>query len=127
MLRSPWTTWTHGRRCALLGASAAVVVCLGGVLAGCGGDGGGDGYVATGAAGGPPRLSGTAVLPTGEVTLVPLDGPAGGGGRGDDRGGGAGTSPGRNVSQATVTPSPVETERSGQPVGEASEPAATPT
>ncbi|AZQ35890.1 hypothetical protein EJ357_22385 [Streptomyces cyaneochromogenes] len=76
MLRSPWTTWTHGRRCALIGASAAVV-CLGGVLAACGGGGGGEGYVATGAAGGPPRVSGPAARPTGEVTLVPLDGPAG--------------------------------------------------
>ncbi|PAZ16709.1 hypothetical protein CLM62_07205 [Streptomyces sp. SA15] len=68
MLRS---TWTHGRRSALIGASAAVV-CLGGALAACGGGGDG-GYVATGAAGGPPRASGTAVTPTGAVTLVPLD------------------------------------------------------
>ncbi|MDQ1046876.1 hypothetical protein [Streptomyces sp. V4I2] len=71
MLRATRSGWTHGRRGALLGASAAVV-CLGAVLAACGGGGGG-GYVATGAAGGPPRGSGTAVAPTGEVTLVPLD------------------------------------------------------
>ncbi|WP_329339218.1 hypothetical protein OG252_26540 [Streptomyces sp. NBC_01352] len=71
MLRATRSGWTHGRRGALLGASAAVV-CLGAVLAGCGGGGGG-GYVATGAAGGPPRGAGTAVAPTGEVTLVPLD------------------------------------------------------
>ena len=125
MLRSPWTTWTHGRRCALLGASAAVV-CLGGVLAACGGAGGGDGYVATGAAGGPPRVSDTAALPTGEVTLVPLDGPAGEGGSGGDRGGGAGNSPGRDGSQVTVTPTPAGAERSGQPPGGASAPTATP-
>ncbi|MFI7408148.1 hypothetical protein ACIBU0_05690 [Streptomyces sp. NPDC049627] len=126
MLRSPRTTWTHGRRCALLGASAAVV-CLGGVTAACGGGGGGDGYVATGAAGGPSRLSGTAVLPTGGVTLVPLDGPTGGGGSGDDRGGGAGGSRGRDGRQVTVTPSPTGAERSGPPMGEASGPTVTPT
>jgi hypothetical protein len=83
MLRA---TWTHGRRCALIGASAAVV-CLGGVLAACGSGGDGDGYVAVGAPGGPPRASATAVAPTGEVTLVPLDGP------GDDTRGGASGSP----------------------------------
>ncbi|MFF7286345.1 hypothetical protein [Streptomyces griseorubiginosus] len=70
MPRSPRTTWTHGRRCALLGASAAVV-CLGAALASCGG-GDGEGYVATGAAGGPTASSDTAVKPTGDVTLVPL-------------------------------------------------------
>ncbi|MFF3963386.1 hypothetical protein ACFYZI_17670 [Streptomyces griseorubiginosus] len=74
MPRSPRTTWTHGRRCALLGASAAVV-CLGAVLASCGG-GDGEGYVATGAAGGPTVSSDTAVMPTGDVTLVPLQGTA---------------------------------------------------
>ncbi|KOU60614.1 hypothetical protein ADK57_29935 [Streptomyces sp. MMG1533] len=71
MLRATRSGWTHGRRGALLGASAAVV-CLGGMAAACGGDGDG-GHVATGAAGGPPQVSGTAVAPTGEVTLVPLD------------------------------------------------------
>ncbi|MGC9537101.1 hypothetical protein [Streptomyces sp. UG1] len=91
MLRATWTISTHGRRCALLGASAAVV-CLGGLLAACGGGGGGDGYVATGAAGGPPRVSGTAAAPTGEVTLVPLDEPESGG----DSGTGPSDSPGRN-------------------------------
>ncbi|MEU0408109.1 hypothetical protein ABZ307_09830 [Streptomyces griseorubiginosus] len=73
MPRSPRTTWTPGRRCALIGASAAVV-CLGTALAACGG-GTGEGYVATGAAGGPSAVSGTAVRPTGDVTLVPLPGP----------------------------------------------------
>ncbi|MFE7856142.1 hypothetical protein [Streptomyces sp. NPDC057403] len=72
MLRgTPGPTWTPGRRGALIGASAAAV-CLGAVLAACGGGGGG-GYVATGAVGGAP--SGTAMKPTGTVTLVPLDGP----------------------------------------------------
>ena len=66
------TTWTYGRRGAAIGASAAVV-CLGAVLAACGGGSGGgrDGYVAVGAAGGPP--SGV-VTPTGGVRVVPLPG-----------------------------------------------------
>ncbi|MFE6940331.1 hypothetical protein [Streptomyces chartreusis] len=108
MLRRIWTTSTHGRRCALIGASAAVV-CLGGTLAACGGGGGDDGYVATGAAGGPPRVSGTAAGPTGEVTLVPLDGPesvgasdSGTGGRGSD-GAGSGNSPGSEGSQGRAS------------------------
>ncbi|WP_328830295.1 hypothetical protein OHT77_22375 [Streptomyces sp. NBC_00252] len=62
MLRSTWTT---GRRGALLGASAAVVCAT---LTACGSTG--DGYVAVG----PPRPSATAARPTGSVTLVPLDG-----------------------------------------------------
>ncbi|MGI5376604.1 hypothetical protein ACQEV2_20620 [Streptomyces sp. CA-251387] len=126
MLRSPWTTWTHGRRCALFGASAAVV-CLGGVLAACGGGGDGDGYVATGAAGGPPRVSDTAALPTGEVTLVPLDGPTSGADSVGDKARGADNSPGQSGSQVTVTPSPAGTEPSAQPPGGDPEPAATPT
>ncbi|QKZ20260.1 hypothetical protein [Streptomyces chartreusis] len=108
MLRRIWTTSTHGRRCALIGASAAVV-CLGGTPAACGGGGGDDGYVATGAAGGPPRVSGTAAAPTGEVTLVPLDGAesvgasdSGTGGRGSD-GAGSGNSPGSEVSQGPTS------------------------
>lgn len=114
MLRSTWTTSTHGRRCALLGASAAVV-CLGGVLAACGG-GGGDGYVATGAAGGPPRVSGTAVAPTGEVTLVPLDAPGSGGSAGDG-GGGSGNSRVQGESREPGPPSPEGTEQQAQPPG----------
>ncbi|MFJ4368741.1 hypothetical protein ACIP4S_31975 [Streptomyces chartreusis] len=108
MLRRIWTTSTHGRRCALIGASAAVV-CLGGTLAACGGGGGDDGYVATGAAGGPPRVSGTAAAPTGEVTLVPLDGPesvgASGSGTGGSGGGGSGSdnSPGSEGSQGPTS------------------------
>ncbi|WP_344178707.1 hypothetical protein [Streptomyces albidochromogenes] len=63
---------THGRRGAATGA-AAVVLCLGGVLATCGGESG-DGYVAVGAAGsGAERAPGRTVPPQGEVELVPLD------------------------------------------------------
>ncbi|WP_405585221.1 hypothetical protein [Streptomyces sp. NBC_01092] len=121
MLRRIWTTSTHGRRCALVGASAAVV-CLGGTLAACGGGGGGDGYVATGAAGGPPRVSGTAVAPTGEVTLVPLDGPESGEGSGS----GAVNSRARDGSQKPSA-GPAETEHPArQPSDAAPEPAATP-
>nr|WP_063885522.1 hypothetical protein [Streptomyces sp. JHA19] len=69
MLRAMWTTSTPGRRCALLGASAAVVVCVGAGLASCGGGGeGGEGFVATGPGGGPSGTPG----PTGAVRLVPL-------------------------------------------------------
>jgi hypothetical protein len=68
MLRA---TWTHGRRGALLGASAAVV-CVGAALAACGSGAAGGDYVAIGPAGGSPQPSGTAVRPTGSVTLVPL-------------------------------------------------------
>ncbi|MFK0140963.1 hypothetical protein [Streptomyces murinus] len=69
------TTWSPGRRRALAGASAAVV-CLGAALGACAGSGGGGGYVAVGGAGhsGPVDAS-----PTGSVTMVPLDGPKGGG------------------------------------------------
>ncbi|MCI3274597.1 hypothetical protein [Streptomyces cylindrosporus] len=69
--RKTRTTLTHGRRGAAIGASAAVV-CLAAALAACGG-GTREGYVATGVVGGP-QPSGTAVRPTGSVTLVPLDG-----------------------------------------------------
>ncbi|MCL8014581.1 hypothetical protein [Streptomyces sp. AS02] len=126
MLRSPWTTWTHGRRCALIGASAAVV-CLGGVPAACGGGGGGEGYVATGAAGGPPRVSGPAARPTGEVTLVPLDGPTGSDDGGAGRAGGtvvaSGNAPERNGSQASAAPD--GTESPAQLPGDTREPAGT--
>ncbi|MEV6946292.1 hypothetical protein AB0N07_30750 [Streptomyces sp. NPDC051172] len=67
------TTWTPGRRGAVIGASAAVV-CLGAALAACGG-GGAEGYVATGPVDGAPQASATTVTPTGGVTFVPLDGP----------------------------------------------------
>ena len=55
-------------------ALAAVAVCLGGALTACG-SGGGDGYVAVGAAGsGPDEAPTAAVPPKGRVVLVPLDG-----------------------------------------------------
>ncbi|WP_369247674.1 hypothetical protein [Streptomyces sp. R41] len=56
-----------------MGASAAVL-CLGGVLAACGSGGGGDGYVAVGAAGGSPGAPGAVVAPSGDVSLMPLEG-----------------------------------------------------
>ncbi|MET9901562.1 hypothetical protein [Streptomyces sp. NPDC006446] len=71
-----------------MGASAAVL-CLGGALAACAGDGSGGGYVAVGAAGGSPRASGAAVAPSGEVSLVPL---RGGAADGSNVGGGKGSS-----------------------------------
>ncbi|MFC8348892.1 hypothetical protein [Streptomyces sp. NPDC057280] len=63
---TPRTTWTYGRRGALIGASAAVV-CLGAVLAGCGSAG--DGYTAVGPAGGTSSPG----KPTGSVRVVPLE------------------------------------------------------
>ncbi|MPY35932.1 hypothetical protein FNH09_33275 [Streptomyces adustus] len=57
-----------------MGASAAVVVCLGAVLGSCGSGGDGGGYAAVGAGAGPSAAPGGAVRPTGGVTLVPLDG-----------------------------------------------------
>lgn len=130
MLRRIWTTSTHGRRCALIGASAAVV-CLGGTLAACAGGGGGDGYVATGAAGGPPRVSGTAAAPTGEVTLVPLDGPesgdAGDSGTGGIGGGGAGSdnSPGSERSQGPASAAGTGPQGTESPASSASPPSGT--
>ncbi|AVH57812.1 hypothetical protein C4B68_20850 [Streptomyces dengpaensis] len=59
----------RGRRAALAGASATVL-CLGGVAAACGSGGGPDGYVAVQA----PQQSGAVVAPTGDVSLMPLDG-----------------------------------------------------
>lgn len=78
----------HGRRGTAIAASAAVL-CLGGFLTGCGDRAGGDGYTAVGAAAtGPAKAPSGAVAPTGEVTLVPLDG------SGRPRGSGAGASEG---------------------------------
>lgn len=68
----------------VLGASTAAL-CLGGLLAACGG-GDGDGYVATGpAAAGPERAAGKGVAPTGDVELIPLDGESSSGEGGDGR------------------------------------------
>ncbi|MBW8702336.1 hypothetical protein MBT84_22265 [Streptomyces sp. MBT84] len=69
MLRA---TWWRGRRGALLGASATVV-CLVGIPAACAGGPADGGFVAVGPAGGTPVVSGAAVAPTGDVTLVPLE------------------------------------------------------
>ncbi|MFF1355878.1 hypothetical protein [Streptomyces sp. NPDC058297] len=112
----------RGRRGALTGATAAVV-CLGGLLAACGSSGGGDGYVAVGAAGATPeRTPGRTVAPTGDVELVPLDGAAsdppetagsgtpgsggidGGGGGGDKSPGGGGSSGDTGDAGGTQTP-----------------------
>ncbi|MDQ8705915.1 hypothetical protein RCO28_25975 [Streptomyces sp. LHD-70] len=68
--------WARSRRGAVTTASAAVV-CLGTLLAACGGDSSGadDGYVAIGAAGATPHRTGQrAVPPTGDVRMVPLEG-----------------------------------------------------
>ncbi|MER7725082.1 hypothetical protein [Streptomyces sp. NPDC096323] len=95
----------HGRRGTALAASAAVL-CLGGVLTGCGGGAGdGDGYTAVGAAGaGPGKSPSGAVAPSGKVTLIPLDGARDGSGAGKPSGGngaaelsGASPSPGSSV------------------------------
>ncbi|MGW7752955.1 hypothetical protein ACWGK6_15665 [Streptomyces violaceusniger] len=75
---------TTGRRGTAL-ASSAAALCLGALLSGCGG--GGDGYVATGAAGPDGQRSAKAVPPKGGVDLVPLDED----GTGNDRDGKGGT------------------------------------
>ncbi|MGW1706368.1 hypothetical protein ACWCP8_12730 [Streptomyces sp. NPDC002206] len=95
MRRQTWSS--TGRRGTVFVASAAVL-CLGGALAACGaGTGGGDGYVAVGAAGtGPEKAPTGAVAPSGKVTLIPLDG-AGSDGGGDDAGGDAEPMPGSSA------------------------------
>ncbi|WP_392752797.1 hypothetical protein [Streptomyces sp. LN590] len=95
MRRQPWGS--TGRRGTVFAASAAVL-CLGGALAACGaGAGGGDGYVAVGAAGtGPEKAPTGAVTPSGKVTLIPLDG-AGSEGGGGDAGGGPEPKPGSSA------------------------------
>ncbi|WPO72751.1 hypothetical protein [Streptomyces sp. KN37] len=95
----------------VLGASAALL-CLGGLLAACGGESG-DGHVATGAVDSvPDKAPGEAGGPTGDVRLIPLNGDSGdagdqggqggggtggakdsGGGAGDGRGDSAGATP----------------------------------
>ncbi|MFI9549227.1 hypothetical protein ACIHAR_35785 [Streptomyces sp. NPDC052016] len=95
-------TWTQGRRGAVLGASAVVVVCTGGLLAADGG-GRGEGYVAVGAA---PGASGAAVPPTGEVRLLPLDEPAGSGAPGATAGGPGNSGSGNSGSGDSAGPAP---------------------
>ncbi|MEU5437852.1 hypothetical protein AB0G73_31355 [Streptomyces sp. NPDC020719] len=63
------------RRAALIGIAAVATFGLGGAVAACGGEGGKP-YVALGAAGPTPTVTG-AVPPSGKVELVPLDGSAG--------------------------------------------------
>ncbi|MFE9780443.1 hypothetical protein ACFYPA_20080 [Streptomyces sp. NPDC005775] len=79
------TCGRSGRRGTAITASAAVL-CLGAALAGCGGQTGGDGYTAVGAAAaGPGKAPSGAVAPSGKVTLIPLDGagePSGSGAKG---------------------------------------------
>ncbi|MET8270028.1 hypothetical protein [Streptomyces sp. NPDC005096] len=98
-------TWgSTGRRGTVFVASAAVL-CLGGALAACGaGAGGGDGYVAVGAAGTEPEKAPTgAVAPSGKVTLIPLDG------AGSDSGGGD--------ADEGAEPKPGSSAQSGPPGG----------
>ncbi|MDH6215178.1 hypothetical protein [Streptomyces pseudovenezuelae] len=117
------TTRTHGRRGAVLGTSAAVV-CLGAALAACGG-GGGEGYVATGSAGGAPQASGTATTPTGGVTLVPLDGPR----EESNTPAGSGASPGIPAASAPDADggAPGDGAKSGRTTGNSPAPTRTPT
>lgn len=75
---TPSTTWTYGRRGALIGASAAVV-CLGVALTSCGSTG--EGYTAVGPPAGPP----SSVQPTGDVRVVPLESGAASTGVGNSR------------------------------------------
>ncbi|MFJ3940105.1 hypothetical protein [Streptomyces parvus] len=109
------TYGSTGRRGTAIAASAAAL-CLGtGLLSGCG-SGPGDGYTAVGAAAGGSKPPSDGV-PSGDVTLTPLDesgnGSAGGRGRGD---GGTspsgGTSPGPGTSPSAGSPGD---RRSGDP------------
>ncbi|MEU4499785.1 hypothetical protein [Streptomyces sp. NPDC024089] len=85
---------SNGRRGTVIAASAAAL-CLGGVLAACGGGTTDEGYVALGAAGTDSgRTPAGAVAPSGKVALVPLDR----GGKGDGSGGGGGHSGDRGAS-----------------------------
>ncbi|AVV41513.1 hypothetical protein C6376_08750 [Streptomyces sp. P3] len=108
-MRSP--TRTHGRRGALWGASAAAVLAVGaaGLLAGCGGDGGGGDYVALGSAGDSVRPGmGGPGGPTGGIRLVPLDGENGSstGKPGQDQGPGPGSPSGSGPRPGTPTQAP---------------------
>ncbi|WP_055566605.1 hypothetical protein [Streptomyces atriruber] len=83
----------------MLGAGAAAL-CLGGLLSACGNDGG-DGYVATGAAGAAPeRAPGKTVGPSGDVKLVPLD--KGGDGARTGKGDGASEAPAGGESSSSA-------------------------
>ncbi|WP_413800245.1 hypothetical protein [Streptomyces iranensis] len=82
-MRYAWSRTTGRRGTAI--ASSAAALCLGALLSGCGG--GGDGYVAAGAAGPDAQRTANAVPPKGDVDLVPLDE----GGTDNDRDGKGGT------------------------------------
>ncbi|MGW1001361.1 hypothetical protein [Streptomyces sp. NPDC002520] len=118
-------TWTHGRRGALVAASAAVV-CLGVTLGACG-DGGRDGYVAVGAVPGPGRTAGA---PTGGVRMVPLDGPSGAAGStgSANSAGDAGTSqpPSQQAPSTAEGTAPDRTADGTGAAGAAPDPAETP-
>ncbi|MFF2852395.1 hypothetical protein ACFVT5_39760 [Streptomyces sp. NPDC058001] len=90
-----------------MAAASVTAVALGTLLAACGADGGPAGYVAVGPNGtaGP----GKAVAPTGEVTLVPLDGDESSGGGG---GSGGSRSPGASSSSPSASSSPSSGEGS---------------
>ncbi|MEU6952024.1 hypothetical protein [Streptomyces sp. NPDC045714] len=70
------------RRGTVIVASAAALCLGGGLLAACGSGPGDEGYVAVGAADGGDRSASGDGKPSGEVTLVPLDGNGGSGERG---------------------------------------------
>ncbi|MGX7759773.1 hypothetical protein ACWQ06_14095 [Streptomyces angustmyceticus] len=72
------------RRTTTVAAASAAVLCLGSLLAGCGGAAD-EGYVAVGAAGpADGRAPSRGVPPEGSVELTPLDGAGGRGGQGGD-------------------------------------------
>ncbi|MEU6677225.1 hypothetical protein [Streptomyces sp. NPDC046925] len=106
----------------VLSASTAAL-CLGGVLAACGGGSGDDGYVATGPAGaGPERAAGKGVAPTGDVELIPLDGesPSGEGDGDGGKGGspapsesGSGDSSGKSADSKAGSSSPADPDAGG--------------
>ncbi|MFD7499802.1 hypothetical protein [Streptomyces sp. NPDC059850] len=111
---------TTGRRGTAIAASAAAL-CLGALLSGCAGDGGG--HVATGAAGpGDGRAPTKAVPPEGGVDLVPLDQDGGGTNRkntdGKIRGSGAPETAGTGGAQGSAPP----TAGSGTPAPTAPSP-----
>ncbi|OSC76059.1 hypothetical protein B5180_04170 [Streptomyces sp. BF-3] len=101
------TYGSTGRRGTAIAASAAAL-CLGtGLLSGCG-SGPGDGYTAVGAAAGSSKPPPDGV-PSGDVTLTPLDESGSGSAGGRGRGGGGtspsgGTSPGPGTSPSAGSP-----------------------
>ncbi|MEV8003657.1 hypothetical protein AB0P10_13395 [Streptomyces parvus] len=101
------TYGSTGRRGTAIAASAAAL-CLGtGLLSGCG-SGPGDGYTAVGAAVGSSKPPPDGV-PSGDVTLTPLDESGSGSAGGRGRGGGGtspsgGTSPGPGTSPSAGSP-----------------------